>query len=108
MRYIDAEKLANDIYRAWELWEKKGEDCYLFADVITPMLVGQPTADVQPVVKGEWIEDGEGEIYCSKCGKYTYDRHDEIKEFDGKTVIALCYPRFCGNCGAMMSQECNT
>ena len=28
MRYIDADKLANDIYRAWELWEKKGEDCY--------------------------------------------------------------------------------
>lgn len=61
-----------------------------------------PTADVVEVVHGEWLEDSEGEIYCSKCGKYTYDRHDEIKEFDGKKVIALCYPRFCGNCGADM------
>lgn len=59
-------------------------------------------ADVVEVVHGEWIEDTEGEIYCSKCGKYTYDRHDEIKQFNGTTVIALCYPRFCGNCGADM------
>ena len=62
----------------------------------------QPTADVVEVVHGEWLKDAEDEIYCSECGKYTYDRHDEIKEFDGKTVFALCYPRFCGNCGADM------
>lgn len=61
-----------------------------------------PTADVRPVVRGEWKEDGEGEIYCSKCGRYTYDRHDEIIKFNGATIIALCYPRYCGNCGAEM------
>lgn len=42
-RLIDADKLAKEILRAWNLWEKKGEDCYLFADVITPMLVSCPT-----------------------------------------------------------------
>lgn len=42
-RLIDAEKLAKEINRAWTLWEKKGEDCYLFSDVITPMLVCQQT-----------------------------------------------------------------
>ena len=42
-RLIDAEKLAKEISRAWTLWEKKGEDCYLFSDVLTPMLVSQQT-----------------------------------------------------------------
>ena len=42
-RIIDAEKFAKDIYSAWTLWEKKGENCYLFSDVLVPMLVGQPT-----------------------------------------------------------------
>lgn len=62
-----------------------------------------PAADVRPVVRGKWIEDDEtGEIYCSECGRTTNDRHDEIQEFDGKKVIALCHPRYCGFCGANM------
>lgn len=42
-RLVDAEKIAREVNRAWTLWEKKGEDCYLFADVLTPMLISQPT-----------------------------------------------------------------
>lgn len=42
-RLIDAKDLAKEINRAWMLWEKKGEDCYLFADVITPLLVSRQT-----------------------------------------------------------------
>ena len=42
-RLIDAADLAKAINRAWTLWEKKGEDCYLFADVITPLLVSRQT-----------------------------------------------------------------
>lgn len=42
-RLIDADALAKKIMRAWNLWEKKGEDCYLFSDVLTPMLVSQKT-----------------------------------------------------------------
>ena len=42
-RLVDAEKIAREVNRAWTLWEKKGEDCYLFADVLTPLLVSQPT-----------------------------------------------------------------
>lgn len=42
-RLIDADVLAKKIMRAWNLWEKKGEDCYLFSDVLTPMLVSQKT-----------------------------------------------------------------
>ena len=42
-RLVDAEKIAREVNRAWTLWEKKGEDCYLFADVLTPLLVSQQT-----------------------------------------------------------------
>ena len=42
-RLIDADQLAKAIMRAWTLWEKKGEDCYIFADVIAPLLVSQTT-----------------------------------------------------------------
>ena len=42
-RLIDTDELAKAIMRAWTLWEKKGEDCYIFADVITPLLVSQAT-----------------------------------------------------------------
>ena len=42
-RLVDAEKIAREVNRAWTLWEKKGEDCYLFAEVLTPLLVSQPT-----------------------------------------------------------------
>ena len=52
-RLIDADKLAKEINRAWTLWEKKGEDCYLFSDVLTPMLVSQKTiveADKEEIV----------------------------------------------------------
>lgn len=62
-RYIDAENFANEIFRAWELWEKKGEDCFLFSDVITPMLVGQPTADVVEVVRCKDCKYGERKDY---------------------------------------------
>lgn len=65
-----------------------------------------PAADVKPVVRGTWVYDDEtGEICCSECGRITNDRHDEIQEFDGKKVIALCYPRYCGFCGADMRGE---
>jgi len=100
MRYIDADKLANDIYRAWELWEKKGEDCYIFAEVITPILVGQPTADVKPVVKGEWTRHftrpnvfKDTFWHCSVCGYKNSDPYAHI------------YHKYCPNCGADMGKE---
>lgn len=62
-----------------------------------------PAADVAPVRHGRWEYDEEaGEYYCSECHRTTDDRHDEIQEYDGKKVIALCLPRFCGYCGAKM------
>ena len=52
-RYIDADSLAKKIMRAWELWDKKGEDCFVFSDIVTPIMVNEPTADV--VEQTRWI-----------------------------------------------------
>lgn len=53
---------------------------------------------------GHWVESECG-VFCSECGRPTDDRHDEIREFEGKTVIALCLPKYCGFCGAYMRGE---
>ena len=94
MRLIDADKLAEDIYRAWTLWEKKGKDCYLFAEVITPMLIGQPAVDAGPVRHGHWEDKyGDGNWHCSMCGaiveKDEQNRHNWNR----------CY-----HCGAKMDE----
>ena len=65
-----------------------------------------PAAHVAPVVHARWTRSVfDGEYYCSKCGKMTADRHDEMREFEGKTVIALALPRYCGFCGAKMDEK---
>ena len=43
-------------------------------------------------------------VLCSKCGRPTEDRHDAVKEFNGKRVIARVYPYYCGYCGAKMDE----
>lgn len=58
----------------------------------------------EPVKHGRWIEK-ENLVLCSKCGRPTEDRHDAVKEFNGKRVIARVYPYFCGYCGAKMDEE---
>ena len=73
------------------------------SDAIAAYIEAIPAADVAPVRHGRWEYDEEaGEYYCSECHRTTDDRHDEIQEYDGKKVIALCLPRFCGYCGARM------
>lgn len=65
-----------------------------------------PAADVAEVRHARWIRSAyDGEYYCSYCAKMTTDRHDEIRCFEGKKVIALCLPRYCGNCGARMDES---
>lgn len=58
-----------------------------------------PTAEVKPIVYGEWIEhknveqaNGETVYECSNCGVYSR------KEF-------FCEKNFCPNCGAKMKKE---
>lgn len=62
-----------------------------------------PESEIPGQAEWEWDEEM-GEYFCSRCGKMTRDRHDEVKEFEGHLSIALCLPHFCGNCGARMRE----
>lgn len=50
-----------------------------------------PAADVRPVVRGKWISDESGCVWCSNCGE----------EHEWVTYRAS----FCDNCGADMRRE---
>ncbi len=55
--------------------------------------------------RAKWIQDKRtGEWYCSRCNRVTEDRHDEAQLFEGREVLALCLPRYCGFCGAKMRE----
>ena len=91
MRLIDAEKLAKDLYRVWALWGKKGKDCYIISDIITPIIITQPTIEAEPIKHGHWeskFENGKINTYCSACGGITYGLY-----------------HYCPNCGAKMGEE---
>lgn len=62
------------------------EDGFNRADAID-ILNKIPTADIQPVKRGEWIADEDGNIHCSVCGR------NGVGEF------------FCEHCGAKMDIE---
>ena len=92
-RLISANKFAEDIYRAWELWEKKGENCFVFSDIITPILVNQPTIEAEPK-HGRWIFNPKtGRYKCSACGE-----EDKIIPW-GRPPFDYCYM-----CGAKMGE----
>lgn len=88
MRYIDADALHMDIIRRFDY-------CEDYLEVID----AQPTANVKPVVRGEWIISDKGvrtTIYkCSECGRTVID--------DTGYDVKRDYP-FC-HCGAEMRGE---
>lgn len=55
-----------------------------------------PSADVQPVRHGWWIEDKEVEFVCSECGEQC-----------ANTVMGMPRDRYCKWCGARMDGEQN-
>lgn len=77
-------------------------------------LAGIPTADVQEVRHGKWIEDKEtGCLMCSKCGHFTDEiigdftyADEKIAEILSITKGALIHrsmnPFYCSKCGARM------
>jgi hypothetical protein len=76
------------------LCERKQRD----ADILSEL----PTVDAVEVVHAHWEQDSHGTLYCSRCGKPTYDSHDVPIEFNGMKGIALVWPYYCGFCGANM------
>ena len=63
-------------------------DKYDAWDVIIDALENIPSADVGPVVRAQWIEDGSGIIICPECKR-------------GYNLIAK-YTHYCPHCGAKM------
>lgn len=76
-----------------------------------------PTADVKPVVRGEWLEDRDsGSLKCSVCGHLTDELFDicetkgeELaKVIGGKAddiMFVIKDPYYCSKCGADMRGE---
>ena len=52
-RLIDKDRLCNDLVKRWSIADKKKEDLIraVMADVVTPIVVSQPTVDAVPVVR---------------------------------------------------------
>lgn len=52
-RLIDIDKLCNDLMERWSIADKKKEDLIraVMADVVTPIVVSQPTVDAVEVVR---------------------------------------------------------
>ena len=73
-KYINADKLCEDLMSRWEIAdkEKEKEIQSIMADIVTPIVVGQPSADVVEVKHGKWIRlpdgwDGVDEYERYKC-----------------------------------------
>ena len=104
-RYIDAElfdkKLAMEVYLA-------DDEDFTKAFVRGMELVKKaeneiPTADVQEVRHGHWIEDKEtGCLICSECGHFTDEIIGDMIERDGKIIHRSMNPIYCSKCGAKM------
>ena len=52
-RLIDIDRLCNDLLKRWSIADKKKEDIIraVMADVVTPIVVSQPTVDAVEVIR---------------------------------------------------------
>lgn len=97
MAYIDREELCRRINECWETNDiDKGRVIQQVIDrVITPIVVGTPTADVVEVKHGKWKNSGDCDWRCTNCNEYftlDIDMHP----------IDDCGMNYCPNCGAKM------
>ena len=94
-RLIDIDRLCNDLAKRWSIADKKKENTIraVMADVVTPIVVSQPTVDAVPVIHGRWIVGNHLFRQCDKCG---WERRDDNPNWD---------TNFCPNCGADMRKD---
>ena len=101
-RYIDADKLYRSIKTETNPYGKPTLD-YNIGLKVLDIIDNQPTADVQEVRHGHWIEDKEtGCLICSECGRFTDEIIGDMIEQDGKIIHRSMYPFYCSKCGAKM------
>lgn len=70
---------------------KRGRDIRREMMVVRKITENQPTADVQEVRHGEWLEDDYGYCHCSNC-RYEHDSPE-------------CITPYCPECGTKMDKE---
>lgn len=86
-RYIDADELL-ELYDIDDLEEDV--DWKIPIEVVKQNIKDIPSADVEPVRHGHWINDiGYAGWTCSECGNHEGNKTD----------------KYCSNCGAKMDKE---
>lgn len=100
MRLIDADLIDRDTFSDCE---NATECVYAIGNI--------PTADVQPVVNGEWVETSEclssSKHYCSKCEKFAKTHLVISFNSTPQFHIEEYLDDYCPNCGARIGGENN-
>lgn len=86
-KYINADKLCEDLMTRWKIAdkEKEKEIQSIMADVVVPIVVGQPSANVAEIVR------------CKDCEFYDEKRNGGLKEH-GYCEIYKGYKKADGFC----------
>ena len=85
-RYIDADEVLNKLNSDNSLKHARS--------LIKSVVLEQPTAEVQPIVYGEWVCENAYHLpKCSVCGKRSHSG-----EWHGENS-------YCGHCGAKMEVQ---
>jgi len=93
-RYIEVDHLKKSV--------EELPDCYNgFSDTydkscIIGLIDEEPTADVVPVVRGEWARTADGYVKCSCC--------DSKFAPEFLYIFGRGYPKYCPFCGAKMGE----
>ena len=88
-----------------ELKERGNKQSLLYNEFFNRLVDESKTIEAEPIRHAHWVQSKEdGALFCSHCGRPSYDSHDEWVEFNGIKALALVYPYYCGYCGAKMDE----
>ena len=95
-RYIDAEglNLYDDLFMSDDTINKNG--VYVRYRAVENLIKNAPTADVQEVKHGKWIDKGRGYGWYKECSNCSYKNGYPMEDF-----------KYCPNCGAKMDEKEN-